>query len=182
MAAYTTPAARPGCQYKRVNGDPRIMHFHGDDAVPGPGYPAPYNRKLVETGILQGSKQVPVMVTVRPIGPRTIAGFAGTAYEELRNGQTGFIAPGKVPTPLDVHTTVVFQDGTYQPLLWESTVPNGKYGTLVQRQVLLSRETTSTAVRRAADQPWLRAHAQQVAGQGQGSQEEAPPQAVVRCR
>ena len=40
---------------------------------------------------------------------------------------------------------LVLQDGTYQPLLREIAGHNGSFGTFVQREELVSRETTSTA-------------------------------------
>jgi hypothetical protein len=126
-------------QYKPINGDPKVVHFSGNDSVPGPGFPAPFNRKLVETGVLAGNDQRSTMMTLRPIGPQTIAGFTGTAYEPLSNGQSGM---SEVPGS---HSTVVLQDSTYQPLLREISGPNGSYGTFDQREVLISRETTSTA-------------------------------------
>jgi hypothetical protein len=131
-------------QYKPVNADPRVLHFHGNDSVPGPGFPAPYNRKLAAGLVTEGSPAAPSQITLQPTGPRTIAGFAGTAYERLRNGQPGIGLPGK-PSLAGSHTILVLQDGTFQPLLTEYSVPNGKYGSLVQREVLLSRETTPAA-------------------------------------
>jgi hypothetical protein len=131
-------------QYKPINGDPKVVHFNGNDSVPGAGFPAPFNRKLVETGVLEGSDQHPQMVTLQPIGPRTIAGFTGTAYEQLTNGQPGLAKVGGA-ADADSHSILVLQDGTYQPLLRETTAPNGSFGTFDQREELISRETTSTA-------------------------------------
>jgi hypothetical protein len=132
-------------QYKPINGDPKVLHFNGNDSVPGPGYPAAYNRKLAETGVTQGPEKSPIAVTLQPIGPQTIAGFAGTRYEQLSNGEPGLVAVGQEPRMPDVHSIVVLQDGTYQPLLRETSGPNGEYGTFVQRETLISRETTSAA-------------------------------------
>jgi hypothetical protein len=129
-------------QYKPINGDPKVLHFKGNDSVPGPGFPAAYNRKLVETGVTQGPENRPIVVTLQPIGPRTIGGFAGTAYEQLQNGKPGLAKVGSEPD-VDSHLTMVLQDGTFQPLLREVTAPNGQYGTFVQREVLVSRETIS---------------------------------------
>jgi hypothetical protein len=131
-------------QYKPFNGDPKVLHYKGEDSVPGAGSPAPYNRKLAETGLMQGTGKFPVMVTLQPLGPRTIAGFAGTTYEQLSNGQPGIGPLGKAAVP-GSHVTLVLQDGTFQPLLREYSTPNGRFGTLVQREVLLSRETTPAA-------------------------------------
>ncbi|HET6506972.1 MAG TPA: hypothetical protein VFG42_09295 [Baekduia sp.] len=131
-------------QYKPVNGDPRVLHFSGNDSVPGPGLPAPYNRVLAETGVMGGTAKYPIMVTLQPIGPQTIAGFAGTRYEQLSNGQPGQVAVGHGPIP-DSHTIVVLQDGTYQPLMTDASAPNGRYGRIDQRETLVSRETTPTA-------------------------------------
>ena len=129
-------------QYKPINGDPKVLHFHGNDSVPGPGFPAPFNRKLVETGVLEGSDKDPIKVTLQPIGPRTIAGFAGTAYEQLSNGQPGLSGPDRIP---GAHAILVLQNGTFQPLVRETSAPNGSYGTFVQREELLSRETIPAA-------------------------------------
>jgi hypothetical protein len=131
-------------QYKPINGDPRVLHFKGNDSVPGPGFPAPYNRKMAAGLITEGSPTEPAQITLQPIGPRTIVGFAGTAYERLRDGQPGIGRVGE-PATEGTHSTVVLQDGTFQPLLTETTGPNGSYGTFDQREVLLSRETTPTA-------------------------------------
>lgn len=131
-------------QYKPINGDPKVLHFKGNDSVPGPGYPAPYNTKVATTGVTQGTPEGPIVTTLRPVGPRTVAGFAGTTYEQLRNGQPGIGRPGEA-SMADTHVILVLQDGTYQPLLREYRAPNGRFGTLVQREVLLSRETTPIA-------------------------------------
>ena len=129
-------------QYKPINGDPKVLHFKGNDSVPGPGFPAAYNRKMAETGVTQGPADRPIAVTLQPIGPKTIAGFTGTAYEQLENGQPGLAKVGSEPD-VDSHMTVVLQDGTYQPLLREVTAPNGSFGTFDQREELISRETIS---------------------------------------
>jgi hypothetical protein len=143
--ALHDPGGTTWLQYKPINGDPKVFHFKGNDSVPGPGYPAAYNRKLVETGVTQGPENHPIAVTLQPLGPQTVAGFVGTKYEQLSNGEPGLVAIGQEPRMPDVHTIVVLQDGTYQPLLRETTAPNGKLGTFVQREVLISRETISTA-------------------------------------
>jgi hypothetical protein len=131
-------------QYKTVNDDPRIVHFDGNDSVPGAGFPAPFNRKLVETGVKEGNAQHPLEVTLRPIGPTTVAGFAGTAYEQLTNGQSGLAKADGQPDPSS-HSILVIQNGTYQPLLRETNGDNGAYGNFDQREILLSRETTPAA-------------------------------------
>jgi hypothetical protein len=132
-------------QYEPVNGDPRVIHFKGNDSVPGAGFPAPYNRKIVETGVTEGPDDKPIKVTLQPTGPRTIAGFKGTAYEQLFNGRSGLVRVGAKPDDVDSHMTIVLQDGTFQPLLREVTADNGKWGTFDQREVLLSRETIPIA-------------------------------------
>lgn len=131
-------------QYKPVNGDPRVLHFKGNDSVPGPGLPAPYNRVLAEAGIMGGTSKYPIMVTLQPLGPQAVAGFAGTRYEQLSNGQPGQVAVGRGPLP-GSHTIVVLQNGTFQPLMTEASAPNGRYGRIVQRETLLSRETAPSA-------------------------------------
>ena len=133
-------------QYKRVNGDPKVFHYNGNDSVPGPGFPAAYNRKLVETGVLEGPDDNPIKVTLQPIGPQTIAGIAGTAYEQLTNGQPGLSGGPNGPVVRESHSIVVLQNGSYKPLLRETSLTNNdSYGTFVQREVLISRETTSAA-------------------------------------
>ncbi|WP_445152117.1 hypothetical protein [Baekduia sp. Peel2402] len=131
-------------QYKPINGDPKVLHFKGNDSVPGPGYPAPYNRKLATTGVPAGSDADPINQTLQPIGPRTIAGFAGTAYEQLSNGVPG-LHGGEAGTVPGSHAILVLQDGTYQPLMREFSAPNGAHGSFVQREILLSRQTTPAA-------------------------------------
>ena len=126
-------------QYKPINGIPRLTHFSGNDSVPGAGYPAPYNTKLATTGVTMGNDDL--TTTLRPLGPQTIAGFTGTKYEVLENGQTG-LREGPSGAPDASHSYLVLQDGTYQPLLRETVLPdNGSYGTFDQRELLLSRET-----------------------------------------
>jgi hypothetical protein len=132
-------------QYKPVNGDPKVVHYKGNDSVPGAGYPAPFNLKMATTGVTEGPDSAPSLVTLRPLGPRTIAGFAGTNYEVLQNGQTGLRRIGHDPEFDGSHSYLVLQNGTYQPLLRETTGPNGSFGTFDQRELLLSRETTPTA-------------------------------------
>jgi hypothetical protein len=132
-------------QYKPINGDPKVFHYKGNDSVPGPGYPAAYNRKLAETGVTQGPESSPIAVTLQPIGPQTIAGFAGTAYERLSNGQPGLSGGPEGASVKDSKSIVVLQDGTFQPLLRETSAANGSFGRFTQREVLISRETTSTA-------------------------------------
>jgi hypothetical protein len=133
-------------QYKPINGDPKVFHYNGNDSVPGPGFPAPYNRKMVETGVLEGPEDRPLKVTLQPIGPRTVAGFAGTAYEQLTNGQPGLSGGPDDAVAANSHSILVLQNGTYQPLVRETSLAdNGSLGTFVQREELLSRETTSTA-------------------------------------
>jgi hypothetical protein len=136
-------------QYRPVNGDPRVLHFKGQDSVPGPGTPAAYNRKLVETGVLQGSDAHPITVTLQPTGPRTIAGFAGTAYEQLSNGQPG------VGEAAGSHATLVLEDGTLAPLLREWTLPKGSGQAFRQREVLLSRQTLSSGATSVLTRPAL---------------------------
>jgi hypothetical protein len=131
-------------QYKPIAGRPSVSHFDGDDSVPGAGFPAPFNRKLLETGVVEGTDEHPLKVTLQATGPQTIAGFAGTAYEQLTNGQQGLI-PTEGPAMAGSHSILVLQNGTYQPLLRETTLPNGSYGTFDQREVLLSRETVPAA-------------------------------------
>jgi hypothetical protein len=131
-------------QYKPVAGRPSVSHFDGNDSVPGAGFPAPFNRKMVETGVVEGTDEHPLMVTLQATGPQTIAGFAGTAYEQLTNGQQGLV-PTEGPVAEGSHSILVLQNGTYQPLLRETTLPNGSYGTFDQREVLLSRETVPAA-------------------------------------
>jgi hypothetical protein len=128
-------------QYKPVSGDPKVVHFNGNDSVPGAGYPAPFNTKLATTGVTEGPDSAPMLVTLQPLGPQTIAGFTGTKYEVLQDGQTG-LREGPGGTQDASHSYVVLQDGTYQPLLRETVLPNnGSYGTFDQRELLLSRET-----------------------------------------
>ncbi|HEY6763004.1 MAG TPA: hypothetical protein VI318_26115 [Baekduia sp.] len=125
-------------QYKPVNGDPRVTHFSGNDSVPGAGYPAPFNQKLATTGVLEGNATRQLNVTLQPIGAVTIAGFTGTRYEVLSNGQPG------IEDAAGSHSILVIEDGTYKPLLRESTAPNGKFGQFDQREELVSRTISSS--------------------------------------
>ncbi|HEY4095810.1 MAG TPA: hypothetical protein VGM33_09885 [Baekduia sp.] len=93
---------------------------------------------------MEGTDEDPMKVTLQATGPQTIAGFAGTAYEQLTDGRPK-LKPTEGPTMPDTHSILVLQNGTYQPLLRETTLPNGSYGTFDQREVLLSRETVPAA-------------------------------------
>jgi hypothetical protein len=132
-------------QYKKVNSDPKVLHFHGHDSVPGPGTPAPYNRVLATQGLSNGTPDSTIDVTLQPIGPQTIAGFAGTRYEQLTDGQPGLQGPNN-PSGGESHVILVLQNGTFQPLMNEITADNGRWGTLDQKEVLVSRETHSAGV------------------------------------
>jgi hypothetical protein len=99
-------------------GMPAVQHFDGPDSIPGPGWPAPYNKKLLAG--TAGS-------TLRAIGPVTIAGIGGTKYELVGDGEAGS------------HSYISLDAGA-QPLQRESTAPNGQYGTFDQTETLLSRQ------------------------------------------
>jgi hypothetical protein len=124
--------------YKPTGDEPPVLHFSGNDSIPGPGYPAAYNAKMIAGTLVVGSASHPQAVTLTALGPQTIAGLAGTKYEQLTNGRAGVDEPGADGS----HITFVIEDGTNKPLLRESTAPNGKFGQFDQKEELISRTTS----------------------------------------
>jgi hypothetical protein len=126
--------------YHPTGDTPPRMHFSGNDSIPGPGYPAPFNAKMIAGNVVLGSDAHPITIALQPVGPATIAGLAGTKYEVLSNGQAGSDAG----TLGGSHDYITVENGTSKPLERESTAPNGKFGTFDQKETLLSRETASS--------------------------------------
>ncbi|WP_272473293.1 hypothetical protein [Baekduia alba] len=122
----------------------------GPSTPPFAGWSPAYNKKLVAGGLLQ------------PIGPQTVAGIAGTKYtvpdgKKSNDPSTG--ADHWVTDNTAAQTTIVLEDGTYAPLVRESTSDNGSYGTFDQRETLQSREhtplTSATATAARVSKPAL---------------------------
>jgi hypothetical protein len=126
--------------YHPTGDTPPRIHFSGNDSIPGPGYPAPFNTKLLTTGVVMGRAPHLVTTTLQPVGPETVAGLAGTKYEVLSNGKAGIDAG----TLDGSHSYITLENGTNKPLGRETTGPNGSYGQFDQKETLLSRETASS--------------------------------------
>lgn len=119
--------------YDPPAGIPKVEHFAGNDSIPGPGWPAPYNKKLLAGTVSGGNPGHEWTGSLQAIGPVTIAGIAGTKYELLTNGQPG-------SQDMAGSHTYVTLDADAQPLQRESTGPNGSYGQFDQVETLVSRE------------------------------------------
>ncbi|WP_027008260.1 hypothetical protein [Conexibacter woesei] len=124
-------------RYDPPAGIPKVEHFRGNDSIPGPGYPAAYNKELL-AGTEQGSEQHRYFTSLQAIGPVTIAGVTGTKYEQLVDGKTGI-----QDSQDGSHVWITLEDGTALPLARESTAPNGKWGQFDQKEELISREVVS---------------------------------------
>jgi hypothetical protein len=98
--------------------------------VPGPGWPAAYNKKLL-AGTTQHSGRRSWKASLQAIGPVTIAGIAGTKSELLINGH-----PEQGGT-----RTFLTLDADAKPLQRETTSPRGTGGGFAQTETLVSRET-----------------------------------------
>jgi hypothetical protein len=117
-------------------GHPLVEHFAGNDSIPGPGWPAPYNKKLL-AGTTQRNATHSWRASLAPIGPVTIAQIAGTKYELMTNGH-----PEQATSKGTQHTYLTL-DADAKPLQRETTTPNGKGAAFDQLETLLSRETLS---------------------------------------
>lgn len=111
------------------SGRPEVEHFAGGDSIPGPGWPAAYNKKLL-VGTVQHSGTRSWKATLQAIGPVTLAGIAGTKSELLINGH-----PEQGGT-----RTFLTLDADAKPLQRDTTSPNGKGGHFDQLETLVSRE------------------------------------------
>ena len=117
---------------KGPSGLPFVEHAKGADAIPGPGWPAAYNKKLL-AGTTQSNASHSWKLSLNAIGPVTFAGIGGTKYELLVNG-----APEA--NSHNQHTYLTL-DATAQPLARETVSDNGTHGARFdQSETLLSRE------------------------------------------
>jgi hypothetical protein len=129
--------------YHPTGDQPPVIHFSGNDSIPGPGYPAPFNTKLLTTGVEMGPDSHRENVTLQPVGPEAVAGLQGTRFEVLTGGRAGVDGGAGDGS----HSYITLENGTNKPLVRETTAPNGTYGTFDQKETLVSRETaTSGAV------------------------------------
>lgn len=119
--------------YDPPAGIPKVEHFAGNDSIPGPGWPAPWNKKLLAGTAGGGNPGHEWTGSLQAIGPVTVAGIAGTKYELLTNGKQG-------TEDLAGSHNYITLDADAQPLARESTGPNGAYGQFDQVETLISRE------------------------------------------
>jgi hypothetical protein len=117
---------------KGPSGRPFVEHAKGPDSIPGPGWPAAYNKKLL-AGTRQSNASHQWTLTLKPIGPVTLAGVTGTKYELLVNG-----APEA--NSHNEHTYLSL-DADAKPLARETTADNGSHGQFDQTETLVSRES-----------------------------------------
>jgi hypothetical protein len=137
-ASVHDPDGTTWINYDPPAGIPKVEHFRGNDSIPGPGYPAAYNKELL-AGTEQGSEQHRYFTSLQAIGPVTIAGVTGTKYEQLVDGRMGVQdQPGD-----GSHVWITLEDGTALPLAREVTAPNGRFGQFDQKEELISREVVS---------------------------------------
>src|SRR4051812_889202 len=127
--------------------DPRVMDIHAPSPPPLAGWTPAYNKKLVDRGLLQA------------VGPVTIAGIQGTDYLVPDDRKSSDPSAGDDKWKTDdtsAKTEIALEDGTYAPLVRQTTTANGSYGTFRQREELTFRErvpatpeTTSNLTRSA---------------------------------
>jgi hypothetical protein len=122
---YTGPNVRKGPDGTIVT--PSVQTSRAHQLPPFPGYGAPGNAEALANGWF-------LPLAGRP--PQTIAGFAGTLYQQDPRRSR----PGEVDT-------VVLQDGTLQPLLRETKVahPGGGGRAIDFQDRLVSREDVPSA-------------------------------------
>jgi hypothetical protein len=128
---------RTGTTWYSVHGPagrPDVEHGNGPDSIPGPGWPAAYNKELL-AGTTQHSGRRSWRASLQAIGPVTIAGIAGTKSELLINGH-----------PEQGGTRIFLTlDAGAKPLQRETTSPRGTGGAFDQLETLTSRETIPAA-------------------------------------
>jgi len=115
--------------YYEVGSHPRVYVVPFRSVPPLAGWAPGYNRELVQKGLLS------------PVSPVTIAGLAGTLYTVPNDRKS--TEPGDDRWTTDdtsADTQIALEDGTFAPLVRQTSMPNGKYGTFVQREELVSRE------------------------------------------
>jgi hypothetical protein len=113
-----------------------IVRFRGRDVPPLAGWAPAYNRKLVQDGLLA------------PVAPVTVAGLTGTLYVVPQSRKTTDPSEddaGWLTDDPDAKTEIALEDGTFAPLVRQTTADNGRYGTFVQREELVSRERVAGA-------------------------------------
>jgi hypothetical protein len=114
-------------------GIPNVMSVDHRSTPPLAGWTAAYNRKLVQRGVLA------------PVSPATVAGLQGTLYavpQERKSSDPGAGEDKWTTDDTSAKTEIVLEDGSFWPLVRQTSSDNGRYGTFVQREELLSRERT----------------------------------------
>jgi hypothetical protein len=127
--ALSTPS---GSAFLSTTGDKYSYRASIPSPPPFAGWSAAYNKKLVERGTLQAS------------GAETVAGIEGTRYvvpDSKKSTDPNAAAGSWVTDDTTSETTLVLENGTFAPLVRETTHPNnGQYGTFDQRESLVSRD------------------------------------------
>jgi len=124
--AYSTPTRTT---YYEAGAQPRVWTFPARSIPPLAGWAPGYNRLLVQKGLLS------------PVQPITIAGIAGTLYTVPNDRKSTEQGDDKWTTDTtSADTQIALEDGTFAPLVRQTSMDNGRYGTFVQREELVSRE------------------------------------------
>jgi hypothetical protein len=127
--AFSTPTRTT---YYETGGHPRVWTFPARSVPPLAGWAPGYNRQLVQRGLLS------------PVSPVTIAGIAGTLYAVPNDRKSTQQGDDKWTTDdTSADTQIALENGTFAPLVRQTSMANGQYGTFVQREELVSRERLS---------------------------------------
>jgi len=122
-----------------VTASPRVYVLPGRATPPLAGWAPGFNRGLVQRGLLS------------PVSPVTIAGIAGTLYTVPADRKSH--DPGDDNWTTDdtsADTQIALENGTYAPLVRQTSTDNGRYGRFVQREELVSRERLAGSAAAAA--------------------------------
>jgi hypothetical protein len=120
--------------YYELGSHPRVYSIPFRSVPPLAGWAPGYNRRLVSKGLLS------------PVAPVTIAGIAGTLYAVPSDRKS--TEPGDDRWTTDdtsADTQIALETGTFAPLVRQTSMANGRYGTFVQREELVSRERLTGA-------------------------------------
>jgi hypothetical protein len=110
----------------------RVFTYPSRSVPPLAGWAPGYNRELVSKGLLS------------PVSPVTVAGIAGTLYAVPNDRKSTEPGDDKWTTDdTSADTQIALENGTFAPLVRQTSMPNGQYGTFVQREELVSRERLS---------------------------------------
>jgi hypothetical protein len=115
--------------YYEMGSRPHVYAIPFRSPPPLAGWAPGYNRQLVAKGLLS------------PVSPVAIAGIGGTLYAVPNDRKSTEHGDDKWTTDnTSADTQIALENGTYAPLVRQTSMANGKYGTFVQREELVSRE------------------------------------------